>query len=302
LGLFKWRYKRVIRKRFMLGLILMVAAYNLIRLFNSLDLSIGTIELLSTPSWSQDSWSSAFSARGGNDDEYYTPRYFKTRGKQNRRATGRTAQGSSRSEPTSGSSVARPHGHQITAGILSVDTSLPITQHPITLLTQSARTAWDTKVAQQSKTLKSAVEEYKRRNKGRPPPKGFDKWWKLVKTHNVALPDEYDQINSDLELFRALSPTELNRRITDAMDYADTFHLIIEEGTIVADGTFSGNLIEGARERMSGQVELLDEFGIVQWLPNLRAVFGIHDTPLGFIGADHRGDLLSAVEDDECES
>ena len=120
--------------------------------------------------------------------------------------------------------------------------------------------------------------------------------------NNVQLPDEYDQINDDLALFRALSPAELNSRIADAMEYDDTFHLIVQDGTISVGGTFSDDMIEGATDRMSGQVELLEEFNITGWLPDLRAVFGVHDTPLGFIGADHRSDLLNAVDDDECKS
>lgn len=44
-----------------------------------------------------------------------------------------------------------------------------------------AKTAWTAKNARQSTTLAQACTEYKRRNAGRNPPKGFDKWWDYVR-------------------------------------------------------------------------------------------------------------------------
>jgi hypothetical protein len=52
--------------------------------------------------------------------------------------------------------------------------------HPIFQLIQNAREEWYQKVAVQSKTLRQAVEEYRRRY-DMEPPAGFDKWWKFVK-------------------------------------------------------------------------------------------------------------------------
>ena len=53
-------------------------------------------------------------------------------------------------------------------------------QHPIYQLIEDAKVAWEEKNARQSKTLEQAVKEYKRRNNGMNPPKGFDHWWKYV--------------------------------------------------------------------------------------------------------------------------
>jgi hypothetical protein len=69
-------------------------------------------------------------------------------------------------------------GHEVKDGLLKVDMSSKI--HPIYQLIRDAREEWDEKVASQSVTLKQAVEEYKRRNNGRLPPKGFDKWWRYI--------------------------------------------------------------------------------------------------------------------------
>lgn len=52
--------------------------------------------------------------------------------------------------------------------------------HPITTLIKRAQMEWDAKVARQSKTLRAAVEEYRRRY-NRAPPKGFEKWWAYIR-------------------------------------------------------------------------------------------------------------------------
>lgn len=72
--------------------------------------------------------------------------------------------------------------HESKSGLLKVDLSLPVSRHPIKQLIREAQTKWAAKNAKQSKTLKQAVEEYKRRHRGNLPPKGFDKWWKFVKS------------------------------------------------------------------------------------------------------------------------
>lgn len=70
-----------------------------------------------------------------------------------------------------------PGEHAIKGGFLEVDMNLPATQHPIRQLIAAGQAVWDAKLERQSRTLKQAVEEYKRRHGGRNPPKGFDKWW-----------------------------------------------------------------------------------------------------------------------------
>jgi hypothetical protein len=70
--------------------------------------------------------------------------------------------------------------HDVKDGLLRVNMSLPVTAHPIKQLIRDAKEKWDAKNAMQSRTLKQAVAEYKRRNRGLNPPKGFDKWWRFV--------------------------------------------------------------------------------------------------------------------------
>jgi hypothetical protein len=57
-------------------------------------------------------------------------------------------------------------------GLLEVN---PDAQHPIYGLIDEAKLAWEDKLARQSKSLREACLEYKRRYHRNPPP-GFDKW------------------------------------------------------------------------------------------------------------------------------
>ncbi|KAG7570939.1 hypothetical protein FFLO_01137 [Filobasidium floriforme] len=195
--------------------------------------------------------------------------------------------------------VDEPPYHHVADGLLSVNTSAPVDRHPIYQLIKQARDEWDGKKKRQSKTLKEAVTEYRRRNGGLMPPKGFDKWWEFVVLNEVQLPDEYDQINKDLYLYRALSPGELNRRLDTASESEDTFTISIKHHNVRTRSTYDGEAIGGADERLEAQIELLMDYGMESWLSDMRVVYGIHDGPTGFIGYDHRSDLETLVQDDE---
>ena len=63
--------------------------------------------------------------------------------------------------------------------------------HPIIGLLRDGERKWRDRMARQSTTLEQAVAVYEERW-GRPPPKGFDQWWKFQQNKGVLLPDEYD--------------------------------------------------------------------------------------------------------------
>jgi hypothetical protein len=92
-----------------------------------------------------------------------------------------------------------------------------VTEHPILRLLADAEEKFRAKLTRQSRSLKEAVKEYKRRY-GRDPPKGFDAWWKFAKDHNVRLVDEYDGLMEDLEPFWSISGQELRRRALQVSD------------------------------------------------------------------------------------
>ncbi|KAJ9095684.1 hypothetical protein QFC21_005556 [Naganishia friedmannii] len=196
--------------------------------------------------------------------------------------------------------VASPTGrHESKNGLLKVNLSLPVSQHPIKQLIREAQTKWAAKNAKQSKTLKEAVEEYKRRHRGNPPPKGFDKWWKFVKTHDVPLVDEYDNIMRDIGIFAAFSPRELNNRLHESSKLLDTFTLSFHNGEVTTERTLGKIPAGEGNGRIKGQVDLLNDYGVASWLPDCRMSISLHDHPRVFIGYEHRSDLVSRAEERE---
>ena len=61
----------------------------------------------------------------------------------------------------------------LASGLLSVN---PNGGHPIYDLIEHSNREWKAKLSKSSRTLKQAVQEYRRRY-GRQPPKGFDRWY-----------------------------------------------------------------------------------------------------------------------------
>ncbi|KAK0215637.1 glycosyltransferase family 90 protein [Armillaria fumosa] len=161
-------------------------------------------------------------------------------------------------------------------GLLEVNPELP---HPIYQLIDFSERKWKAKLQRASKTLDEAVVEYERRYR-RPPPRGFDKWWEYVEKNNVQLPDEYDQIYRDFELYWSIRPVDLNRIVREWEDHEDTFTLGKEEGHRVGlarytirDPATYGHIVSGV-QMFSEMLEDVDEF-----LPPFRAVFHPHDNP-----------------------
>lgn len=95
--------------------------------------------------------------------------------------------------------------------IIPSDNQRAVIQHPIPKLMEDAEAEFKKKLSSQSKTLKAAVAEYKRRYK-RNPPKGFDEWFKFAHQNDVKMIDEYDGLMQDLEPFWALPGEEIRRR------------------------------------------------------------------------------------------
>jgi hypothetical protein len=99
--------------------------------------------------------------------------------------------------------------------MFSSEKKQPEIQHPIPKLMDEAEIKFRRKMERQSKTLKDAVEEYKRRYK-MPPPRDFDLWWQFAKDNDVVMVDEYDGLMGDLEPFYQLPGEEIRRRTVQA--------------------------------------------------------------------------------------
>ncbi|WVQ83028.1 hypothetical protein IAT38_005166 [Cryptococcus sp. DSM 104549] len=176
-----------------------------------------------------------------------------------------------------------PTGHLI----VSDDPDAP---HPIPLLLDLGEKRWEELLSRQSRTLEEAVREYTRRY-GRQPPRGFDAWWDFAMQHNLVLPDEYDRINLDLAPFLALPKGELKRRMELVDHMAETFTLVVENGTVEIEIKDDGGLEWGGTlPRARDTANLISAFS--QHLPDMRATFSIFDQPQIYISWARRGSLV----------
>jgi len=83
--------------------------------------------------------------------------------------------------------------------------------HPIPYLMEDAERRFRKLLSRQSRSLRAAVTEYKKRY-GRNPPKGFDAWWQFARANNVKIIDEYDGLVKDLEPFWEMTGEEFRLR------------------------------------------------------------------------------------------
>ncbi|KAG1844512.1 hypothetical protein DFJ58DRAFT_802581 [Suillus subalutaceus] len=178
-------------------------------------------------------------------------------------------------------------------GLLQVK---PGGRHPILDLIEHAEREWDAKLARASKTLPEAVREYHRRYSRAPPP-GFDKWWAYVQRHNVQLPDEYDQINTDLAPFWGIDPTRLQAIQLAHESHVHSYTLAkstpsgpvhVGNESLPADERTRQGLLIGANQL----IELME--GIQDELPLFRAVFSPHDNPNVFVTHETRRKVVEA--------
>lgn len=143
-------------------------------------------------------------------------------------------------------------------------------RHPIEDLIANATRDWESKLARQSKTLKEAVAEYKRRYK-RKPPKGFDLWFKFAQNNKVQLVDEFDTIHHDLEPFWALPPAVIKARAEELQkaDYTSTF--VFKNGVIEIIGAHKDD------GRSAAQLGLMKRWA--QWMSPVNISMSAHDGP-----------------------
>lgn len=160
--------------------------------------------------------------------------------------------------------------------------------HPIWQLVKNAEKDFNKKLGGQSKTLKEAVAEYRRRY-GIPPPPHFDKWYNFAKAKNVQLIDEYDSIHQSLLPFWGLKPATVRGRAREALGYPNK--LI---GALVRKGEIKH--IEGGGEwQMEATKGMMKNF--VKWLPDMDLCFNTHDEPRVMVPYDDLSRLVRTATD-----
>ncbi|GJN90841.1 hypothetical protein Rhopal_003855-T1 [Rhodotorula paludigena] len=177
--------------------------------------------------------------------------------------------------------------------------------HPIHHLVRQGRKEWKAKVARQSKTVQSAIDEYERRYKRRPP-RGFQDWVKFALDNDFVMIDEFDDMMRRVEPFLAVKPSTLVQRHQKIQFDQDFW---IQDKTFTIELKRRGAHVEahgpmnGANERTEQMIELLG--GIAKFLPDMNVTFTGHDVPWivqsgearqRHIDAARAGELLSDEE------
>ncbi|KAM0747201.1 hypothetical protein T439DRAFT_328963 [Meredithblackwellia eburnea MCA 4105] len=158
-----------------------------------------------------------------------------------------------------------------------------------------AKDRWKKLRERQSKSFKDAVREYGRRNSGRRPPKGFDLWYAFARAHKVLLIDEFDLINSDLDLYRSFPPSLLRSRISHLLSTFDkTWIIKIKSGKAIRDGELKDH------DRAKGVVKLMERF--VEFVPDCEVAYNGHDGARVPVAAEERERLMALVEKGQYDS
>ena len=104
--------------------------------------------------------------------------------------------------------------------------------HPIDELIVGAEKSFEELLKKESKDLKSAAAEYRKR-RGRHPPPGFDTWFKFAQNNSaIIVEDFFDQIHHDLGPFWGLPASTMRK---EAWDYEMTIHVRGHNATAGSD-------------------------------------------------------------------
>jgi hypothetical protein len=121
----------------------------------------------------------------------------------------------------------------------------------------------------------------------------------MGRTHNVPLPDEYDQISRDMHLFHPHRPASIFAKAARVAKLSDTFTLKNTAGKLSVQRNFDGKKHPGGEQRIKAQTELVQ--GVAEHIGDFEAVWSVHDTGRTYISWTARKELERAVRDGSCE-
>ncbi|KAF3016606.1 F-actin-capping protein subunit beta [Penicillium rubens] len=143
--------------------------------------------------------------------------------------------------------------------------------HPISKLTSDASQSFNETLMRQSRSLKDAVTEYRRRY-NMPPPPYFDEWYEFATQRNTMLIDEYDTIYHSLQPFWGLSPSTIRSRVREDLGRDNgVMGVSIRNGKPFHLGNGQGDY--------QGNATMKQFSKFAQWLPDMDLVFNVHDEP-----------------------
>lgn len=164
--------------------------------------------------------------------------------------------------------------------------------HPIHVLITQAEEQFQVLRARQSKSLKEAVVEYRRRY-GLPPPPHFDKWYSFAVQRGVELIDEYDTIYHSLLPFWALEPSVIRERTRESIGFDNALIAVLIRNGKVTKIEGGGDMYKWHREATP---TMLKHF--INYLPDMDLAFNIHDEPRVVVPHDKLSWLVGRAKDE----
>ena len=133
--------------------------------------------------------------------------------------------------------------------------------------------AWE-KQASSSETLDETVSEYWRRY-NRPPPPGFDAWYRYAKARNSVIIDDYDSMFEELRPFWGISPAEIRLRTGQVI--SDTWNDASEIRIRNGKADLGPNFKPTHRWMLDTILSMIKDFSL--FLPDMDLAFNLHDEP-----------------------
>lgn len=148
-------------------------------------------------------------------------------------------------------------------------------RHPVDELVYNNRIGTDRWLhhATISTSLKTAVDEYRERHRGRDPPANFDKWFEFARQRDSLVIDKFDQIEKDLRPFWAMNPQKLRGSLERVKSFPDV-------GVIsIVKGKASHNRPADAKHRavLEDTVALISSFS--EHLPEMSITINLSEQP-----------------------
>ncbi|KAI1818706.1 hypothetical protein GGS20DRAFT_526575 [Poronia punctata] len=163
----------------------------------------------------------------------------------------------------------------------------PIGTHPMQFLIAEAEKELDATKSRQSKNLRQAVAEYRRRY-GIPPPPNFDKWFEFAQNNSVQLVDEFDTIYESLTPFWGLKPTTIRERAAEALGFDNALL-----GIQIRNGKIT-HMEGGGDWQQNATAGMMEKF--LQWLPDMDLCFNLHDESRVIVPHDDMSRLIQKAK------
>lgn len=179
-------------------------------------------------------------------------------------------------------------------GLIEFSRTNTIPYHPIDFLIRDSHTQhtlW-LEQARTSSNLDQAVAEYRRRYV-RPPPPGFNEWYRYAAGLSSVVIDDFDDMHRDLAPFWGISPSEIRRMTAEILsdEWNEVAKMLIRSGK----AEISPDVKPTHRWMMEGVQAMVQDFA--RWLPDMDLAFNINDEPRVAIPYGRMKNLLQASKD-----